>query len=931
MFPIDPKLPLRRFGIAEIPGSESHYEMNIAEIILKLQDISDTPFDAGTFAFQLVEAYAPPKATLAKLKQGSLNKATKNGDLLWAKKLHFRPATKGAASDTLDNLSAEWKSRKNFPRLLVSSDGDDIVALDTKLDDPLSVSFGKLTERYDFFLPLAGIERYQGVPDNPADIKASGRLAKFYDAILAANPDWTGHSRVHELNIFLTRILLCMFAQSTGIFRAGLFSQMLVECTSMDGSDTHEVLAEVFRAMNLREAERTNCPEYAIRFPYVNGGLFRDQTAVPCFSLHSRRILIDAAKLNWSEINPDIFGSMIQAVVKPEMRDELGMHYTSVPNIMKVLCPLFLDSLREELTAANGDAKRLSALLERIRRIRVFDPACGSGNFLIIAYKELCKLEMEVFELLKLCDRQFKLPLSQVRFENFTGIELEDFAVETAKLSLYIAQHQMNILFEQRFAFAPPALPLRDAGRIVEGNAITRDWESICPVDAELETYIVGNPPYLGMHLQNDSQKADLAKLFKELVRGYKELDYVACWFLKAARYCERSASRCALVSTNSICQGELVALLWPLILTHGLEIGFAHQSFKWKNNASNNAGVTCAIIGLRPRSNDPKYIFNDDLVRRVKHISPYLIEGDDTIVYKRSRSISGLPHMVYGNKPTDGGNLILSPEEANVLRESYPLSDKFLRRYIGSQEFIRGIERWCLWIEDEDLDEALAIPPLARRIERVRTERLASDAPSTVDKAASAHRFIQIQDYGKPALVIPGHSSENRDYLPVGWVDGRVIISNALFALYEPEMMHLALLSSRLNKVWLAAAGGRIKSDFRYSNTMVWNTFPVPILSTQQRDSLEEMAWAILAERERHVGKTLAELYNPEKMPDGLLSAHRETDVVLESIYYGRPFNNDTDRLEFLFKRYRLMVAKEQAPLLVGKKSSKVKVKVNG
>jgi hypothetical protein len=370
-------------------------------------------------------------------------------------------------------------------------------------------------------------------------------------------------------------------------------------------------------------------------------------------------------------------------------------------------------------------------------------------------------------------------------------------------------------------------------------------------------------------------------------------------------------------VSTNSICQGELVALLWPLILAQNVEIGFAHQSFKWKNNASHNAGVTCAIIGLRPVTNEPKYIFADDLVRNVKHISPYLVEGDDTIVYKRTRSLSGLPYMVYGNKPTDGGNLILTPEEMHALLQAAPGSRKFLKRYMGSQEFLQGIERWCIWIEDEDLEEAVSLYPIARRIEGVRKKRLESKAPTTVDKAESPHRFIQVQDYGKRAIVIPGHSSENREYLPVGLVDESVIISNALFAIYDPEMWHFAVLSSKMNKVWLAAAGGRIKTDFRYSNTMVWNTLPLPVLSQAQRESLEERAWAIIEERLRHVGQTVARLYDSEKPIPALMEAHKETDIVLETIYNGRPFSSDSERLEHMFKMYRRMLLKEGAPLL--------------
>ena len=905
--------------------------MNIAEIILKLQDISDTPFNSANFPLALVEAYSPPKATLAKLKQGTLNKSGRKGDLHWAKKLHFRPAEDGNAAEELDRLRAEWGTKKSLPRLLVASDGKDIVALDTKLDDPLSIAFSALTARYDFFLPLGGVERYQGVPDSPADIKASGRLATFYDSILEANPDWTEHSRVHELNLFLTRILLCMFAQSTGIFRHGLFSQMLAECTSIDGTDTQQVLAEVFRALDLKANERSDCPEYASRFPYVNGGLFRDRTAIPKFSRLARRILIQAAGLNWSEINPDIFGSMIQAVVNPELRDELGMHYTSVPNIMKVLRPLFLDNLREELIAAAGDSKRLTALLARIRRVRVFDPACGSGNFLIIAYKELCKLEMEVFELLRLCDRQFSLPFSEVQFENFSGIDTEDFAVETAKLSLYIAQHQMNGLFEERFAIAPPALPLCDSGRIFVGNATSLDWSIVCPINAALETYIVGNPPYLGMTFQNDQQKADVAALFKGLVKGYKELDYVACWFLKAADYCDRSGSRCALVTTNSLCQGELVALIWPLMFKRNMEIGFAYQSFKWKNSAARNAGVTCVVVGLRPKSADPKLLYEKDLVRQVKHISPYLIEGDNTIVYKRSRSIAGLPYMAYGNKPTDDGNLILSPREKDDLLAVAPQAGQFLYRYYGSQEFIKGIERWCLWIEDDAIDTAMTIPDIARRIEGVRQARLASKAKSTKARAVDAHRFIQIQEYGREAIFVPSVSSEKRLYLPVGYVEANAIINNLAFGIYDSSPHLVAILSSRLHLVWTLAASGKLEDRLRYSNTMVWNTFPLPELSTAQMTLLEEGAWAILGEREKYIGRTIASLYDPKTMPESLLDAHREVDDTLERIYNGRPFANDTERLEHLFKRYKLMIAKEKAPLMITKQMPKRGVKVSG
>ncbi len=504
--------PDRRLILSSAEPRDS--KMNIAEVEFKLKDIAEAAYDPSTFIYEFIEAYGAakpiPRATIAKLKQGSLNKADVKGNLLWPKKLHFRPAIRGQTGPALDALVAAASAKKHGPRFLIVTDGDDVLALDTKLDETIEIKFTSLNERFDFFLPLANVERYQGIADSPADIKAAGRLAKFYDAILAANPDWTNHQKVHELNLFLTRVLFCMFAQNTLIISNDLFSRTLNEFTTLDGTDVQAVLQAAFDAMNLKDDERQDSPEFAKRFPYVNGGLFRDKTPVPRFDRLARRILIDAAKLNWAEINPDIFGSMIQAVVKPDLRGDLGLHYTSVPNILKVLKPLFLDSLEEELVQASGNVRKLETLLVRIRRIRVFDPACGSGNFLIIAYKELCRLERRTLQQLRQQYRQFKLPMSEVQLSNFLGIEIEDFAVETAKLSLYIAQHQMNLEFERDFKVRPPALPLTDSGRVVQGNATRQNWIQICPPEKIAETYIVGNPPYLGGKKLTASQSEDM-------------------------------------------------------------------------------------------------------------------------------------------------------------------------------------------------------------------------------------------------------------------------------------------------------------------------------------------------------------------------------------------------------------------------------------
>lgn len=888
--------------------------MNIAEIESSLKELVEMPFDADTFIFRFLEIYDAPKATVTKLRQGSSKYAKEPGDLLWKKKLFFRIAEKGQAATTVDAMADDPLAKKHSPRFLFATDGEEIYCRDVKADQTRDTSFDKLNDIFDFFLPLAGIERYEGVEENPADIKATARLAKLYDAILEANPEWVGNDHTHELNLFMTRMLFCFFAEDTSIFESGIFTNTLMTLTREDGTDTSSVLASIFAAMNTPDKERVDFPEFAIRFPFVNGGLFHDQTSVPKFSKRARRLLKECGDLNWKDINPDIFGSMIQAVVEPGLRGDMGMHYTSVPNIMKVLQPLFLMSLEEEFEAARDSEAKLQKLLQRIYNIRVFDPACGSGNFLIIAYRELRKLESRIFERQKAIARQWSLPMTGVRLTQFFGIELADFAAETAKLSLWIAEYQMNEQFKAQFGSAPPALPLRDSGNIVHGNAMRIEWIDICPSIDNAETYVVGNPPYLGSTWQSGQQKADLQFVFSPHAKTYKNLDYVACWYLKGAVYCRLANAQCAFVATNSICQGEQVPTLWPLLFRQGLEISFAYQSFKWQNNASKNAVVTCVIVGLRQISKARKLLYYGDLSRVVKNIGPYLLEMDDLIVTKASTTLNELPPMERGNTPTDGGNLLLSPEEKDELLTRHPIAAILIRRIYGSQEFIQGIERWCLWIEDEHLALALSIPEVKDKIEGVRKCRLESPAPTTVEKATVPHRFLQIQDYGKAALLVPRVSSEFRQYLPVGFVGDDIIVGDRAFAIYGAEGYVLGVVASRLHAIWTAAVGGRLETRLSYSSTLVYNTFPLPELSVDQKAILEGHTVEILGAREAHPGKTIAWLYAPETMPANLLQAHKDLDDALERMYIGRSFKNDTERLEHLFKLYAIMIKKEQA-----------------
>jgi hypothetical protein len=887
--------------------------MNIAEIEASLKKLVEAPFDADSFIFRFLEIYDAPKATVTKLRQGTTNQAREPGDLLWKNKLFFRVAKKGQAAATVDAMADDPLSKKHVPRVLLATDGEEVYSRDIKADQTRDISFDKLNDIFDFFLPLAGIERYESVAENPADIKATVGIAKLYDAILEANPDWIGNDHTHELNLLMTRILFCFFAEDTSIFAKDLFTSSLMTLTRDDGTDTSSILETIFTAMNTPDRERDDLPEFARRFPFVNGGLFHDQTPIPKFSKRARRLLKECGELNWKDINPDIFGSMIQAVVEPGMRGDMGMHYTSVPNIMKVLQPLFLMSLEEEFEASRDSEAKLQKLLQRIYNIRVFDPACGSGNFLIIAYRELRKLESRIFERQKAIALQKNLPMTGVRLTQFFGIELTDFAAETAKLSLWIAEYQINEEFKAEFGSSPPALPLRDSGNIVHDNACRVDWLKVCPHTENSETYIVGNPPYLGRGLQTAEQKIDIATTFEEVTSKFKNLDYVACWTLKGARYCQVTNAQCAFVTTNSICQGEQVSLLWPLVFEQGLEIGFAHQSFKWRNNAAANAAVICIVVGLRLVQNTKKILFTEDYSRVVKNISPYLIEFDNTIVNKRSTAISAVPRIDFGSMANDNGCLILSTDEKEQLIALNPEATPLIRRFVGSQEFIKGIERWCLWINDTNLELALSVPIITDRIEGVRRHRSSSKRLETRSLANTPHMFGEVRQQDKEAIVVPLHFSEDRAYLTLGPIDGqKIVVANSAAAIFNPPEYLFSILSSRMHTIWTATVGGRIKTDYRYSNTMVYNTFPLPELSENQKTILEEHAIEILGTREAHPGKTIAWLYDPESMPPNLLKAHKDLDDTLEKIYIGRPFKNDTERLEHLFKLYVNMIKKE-------------------
>jgi hypothetical protein len=919
--------------------------MNIAEIEIQLAELVKQPFDQREFALRLLEIYNAPKATLTKLRTGTQNKGEQPGDVLWSRKLFFRVAGDRRAATTLDALRDTKATKSQKPRFLFTTDGSEVAAYDTKADETLHCEYDKLHDHFDFFLPLAGIEKYEAVAENPADIKAAGRLAKLHDEIERCNPDWLVPEKRHALNQFLTRILFCMFAEDTGSFPPDLFVKTISEFGGTDGEHLQSLLKQIFDAMNVAEDQRANLPAHIRAFPYVNGGLFADSTEVPAFNRRAKRLLVEAAQLDWREINPDIFGSMIQAVVDTEMRGDLGMHYTSVPNIMKVLQPLFLMSLEEEFDRARGHREErslLRKLLTRVSKIRVFDPACGSGNFLIIAYRELRTLEMRVFQRLDEIGggQTTWREQSGVKLSNFYGIELADFAAETTKLSLWIAEYQMNQRFKSLFGVAPKSFPLRDGGHINCANAMRLDWLEVCPlptkqvqkekifdlarvekvhaseevIDEEAETFIVGNPPYLGGKIQSEEQKRDLREAFSGTGVNPKNLDYVAGWFIKASRYLRHCRqSEFAFVATNSLNQGIHAPILWPAIVNQGLQIQFAFRDIKWSNSAANAANVTCSIVGVSHASSGrPRYLFTETTRILATNINAYLLNCPNYVVEKRSEPLSDLPKMYHGNTALDDGQLMLTRDEKDSLLARHPSLSRVLKKVMGSREFINGIERWCLWIDDADLPEIGKIVELAARFEHIREFRSAGGvtAQSCADRP---HQFFLRRLAKSSYLVVPAVSSERRTYLPAGFVDADTIITHLSYIVLDPPPFLLSIICSRLHLVWMQTMGGRLESRYRYSTGVVYNTFPLPRLSGEQRDVLEAHAWEMVAAREAHPGKTIAWLYDPETMPHNLLEAHRTVDDTLEKIYIGRPFKNDTERLEHLFKLYADMTSGTQ------------------
>jgi hypothetical protein len=912
--------------------------VNAVEIEEAISALAEQPFDGSEFPFAFLQAFGNKETTLKRLRAGASNKSDIGG-VLQTNNIHIAVASNGAVSKTMAALKASPATAKARARFILATDGVDFEAEDIETGETVACAYANFPDHFGFFLPLAGITTVKQLRESSFDIRATSRMNRLYLELLKDNPEWGSDARRHDMNHFMARLIFCFFAEDTDIFhKKGLFTDTIEQMSAKDSSNTHEVIGELFRAMNTKREDRTKAGvvRWADAFPYVNGQLFSGSTDVPRFSRIARSYLIHIGNLDWTKINPDIFGSMIQAVAEDEERGALGMHYTSVPNILKVLNPLFLDDLRAKLAEAGDNPRMLLNLRKRMAKIRVFDPACGSGNFLVIAYKEMRAIEAEINKRRGEADHRTEIPLT-----NFRGIELRDFPAQVARLALIIAEFQCDVLYRGQKEALQDFLPLDAQNWITCHNALQIDWLTICPptgtgvklrgddlfstpldqaqIDFENEggeTYICGNPPYKGGTEQEPKQKSDMRLLFDGNFETWKSLDYILGFFLKARQYIDCTNASVAFVTTNSVCQGEQVFRFWPRIISGSVRINFAVTSFKWRNLASRNAGVTVCIVGLSKNVGTARLFDGEGgQVREVENINAYLVAYRDVYVQNETRPLQGLEPVVNGSKPADGGGLIFGATVARTLREEAPDMPHVIRPFFGAHDATHGVGRYCIWATQNDYEALNTIEAFKQRFDIVADMRSNSEKKLTKSGATVPFAFQQVRQTGDEVVFqIPRHSSEDRDYYPVGPLPRGSIVGDGGFAFFDPPLWNISVLASRIALCWIGAVCGKIKNDYRFSNTLGWNTLPLPKLTEKNRVDLTRCAEDILLVREAHFPATIADLYDPDNMPSDLSEAHERNDDVLERIYIGRRFRNDTERLEKLFELYTKMVGSQGA-----------------
>ena len=852
------------------------------------------------------------------------------GDYGLAKNMYFRPVAEGQdVHAVVQELIRNTAIAKQKVRFFMATDFKRMAAYDARVDDWADFDFCDLKANYEFFLPLTGLyEKPLAYTSHPADVKACEKMGKLYDIIRATNHYDDEH--LHDLNVFLTRLLFCFFAEDTGIFPIqGQMTKAIEALTNADGSDMQSFFERLFWILDMAPDRYARKQETATlaAFPYVNGGLFRDKIHIPMFNARARNILLECGRLEWNQISPVIFGSMFQAVMKPEERHAFGAHFTSERNIQKVIEPLFLDDLKAELHTileticdtqkklTKGQTEKLNVFQKKLASLTFLDPACGSGNFLIVSFREIKRLEFEAVKALHKFDSpdrslwdDWKIEVSKVSLNQFYGIEIEEFPVEVARVSMWLMEHVMNVEFGKFFGATIPTIPLKDTAHIVCANALTTDWSTVIPVDRL--SYIMGNPPFSGSQTMLKSQKDELVSVCGDAIDKPGTLDYVSAWYVKAARLIQKyNRIKAAFVSTNSICQGRQVASLWGHIFDLGVGIEFAHQTFKWKNEAKDNAGVYCVIIGLSANPTSGKLFVYQDVTGTpsseiVTEINGYLIEGKRQVYVREASEVlsDSTKPIMFGNMPIDGGNLIIEAPDYEEFA-SDPDIEPYVKKLVGSKELLHNLPRYCLWLPDAP-ETIKQKPIIAERIEGCRTMRQASKDPGCQKMADRAHEF---RDLNNPdtAIVIPGVSSERREYIPMGFIGNDTIVTNLCHIVPNGTLYDFGILESRMHMTWMRTVCGRLKSDYRYSRDLCYNTFPWPEAKETQREVIEVLAQKVLDARDLYPELTLADLYDPDKMPQELKEAHEHLDRAVDQLYRAKAFENDEERLQMLFEKY--------------------------
>lgn len=896
------------------------------------EEWKDAHYERGetqTFYNDFFDVFGANRRRVATYEEPVKRLGNKRGfiDLFWKGKLLVEQKSAGrdlkrAKEQALDYFP-ELKDYE-LPRYLLISDFQQFELYD--LDEGTEVRFPlrDLPRHVEHFAFIAGVEKRAFRDQDPVNIKASELMGSLHDALKASG------YKGHDLEQFLVRLLFCLFADGTGIFDRGIFAALIEQRTREDGSDLGRWLAQLFDVLNTPEEDREQSLDGDLKeFRYVNGDLFKERLRIPSFNTVMRGLLLEACTFTWEDISPAIFGSLFQSVMEPKERRAQGAHYTTEKNILKVIQPLFLDDLRTELGQLKqrrdtGRRKALESFHEKLGSLRIFDPACGCGNFLVIAYRELRLLEIEILKLLRGTeDEQVKIAavFSKVDVDQFYGIELGEFPARIAEVALWMMDHIMNNRLSLEFGNPYLRIPLKKSPHIHPADALETDWASVLP--PQQCSYVLGNPPFAGAKYQSEKQRGQVRAIAR-LGGSGGTLDYVTAWFIKAGEYVANSHARIGFVGTNSITQGEQVSQLWPVLFGRsGLEISFAHRTFAWGSDARGKAHVHVVIIGLSRRDDEPpvKRLFTYDDIKgdptesRHASLSPYLFDASGVgdrhlVVDETSQELCGQPHLVIGSKPIDDGNYIFNAEQRREFLLKEPRAEKYMRPFVGSEEFINGGERWILYLEDAPPGELRAMPEVMDRIAAVKQFRKKSKSPSTQalgDVPTSFHVTV-IPD--RPFLVIPETSSERRDYVPIGWLAPPIIPSNLVRVLQDADLFHFGILTSRMHMSWLRYIGGRLKSDYRYSIGIVYNPFPWPDADDRQRARIRDLAQAVLNARAEFPDSTMADLYDSDAMKPDLRQAHRAVDNAVDKLYRSDPFPGDRQRVEHLFGRYEKLVS---------------------